>query len=206
MNATRRHNVRMLAAGTAAAVVLGTATTAVLATVGVLPGPSTSPAPSGARCQVPRLPGAVVDVTLTDMGGMRGHPNGPGPPTGDHQQWPRRGPRGMMRMFATPDAIPQGTVSLRAVNTGAWTHELVVMPLPAGQRAGQRPIGADGKIDETGSLGEASRVCASGSGDGITAGATGWTTLTLKPGRYELMCNLPGHYAAGMYTELDVTG
>jgi uncharacterized cupredoxin-like copper-binding protein len=30
-------------------------------------------------------------------------------------------------------------------------------------------------------------------------------TLDLKPGRYELLCNLPHHYAGGMYTELDVT-
>ena len=29
-------------------------------------------------------------------------------------------------------------------------------------------------------------------------------TLTLAPGRYELICNLPGHYAAGMFTELTV--
>lgn len=79
------------------------------------------------------------------------------------------------------------------------------MPLPSGQVAGQRPIGADGRIDESGGLGEASRTCAGGAGDGIAAGATGWTTLRLDPGRYELVCNLPGHYAAGMYTELDVT-
>jgi uncharacterized cupredoxin-like copper-binding protein len=30
-------------------------------------------------------------------------------------------------------------------------------------------------------------------------------TITLAPGRYELICNLPGHYAAGDYTELTVT-
>lgn len=92
-----------------------------------------------------------------------------------------------------------------AVNTGVRPHELVVLPLPAGQGIGQRPVGADRKIDETGSLGEASRTCGAGSGDGIAAGATGWTTLTLGPGRYELVCNLPGHYTSGMYTELDVT-
>lgn len=33
----------------------------------------------------------------------------------------------------------------------------------------------------------------------------GWTTLDLPAGRYELICNLPGHYAAGMYTELTVS-
>lgn len=31
-----------------------------------------------------------------------------------------------------------------------------------------------------------------------------WTTVTLAPGRYELVCSLPGHYGAGMYSELDV--
>ena len=41
--------------------------------------------------------------------------------------------------------------------------------------------------------------------DGIAPGAAGWVTLHLDPGRYELICNLPGHYAAGMYAELDVT-
>jgi uncharacterized cupredoxin-like copper-binding protein len=30
-------------------------------------------------------------------------------------------------------------------------------------------------------------------------------TLTLGPGSYELVCNLPGHYAAGMHAELDVS-
>ena len=30
-------------------------------------------------------------------------------------------------------------------------------------------------------------------------------TLTLTPGRYELLCNLPGHYTGGMYTELDIS-
>jgi uncharacterized cupredoxin-like copper-binding protein len=27
----------------------------------------------------------------------------------------------------------------------------------------------------------------------------------LAPGQYELVCNLPNHYAAGMYTRLVVT-
>jgi len=34
-------------------------------------------------------------------------------------------------------------------------------------------------------------------------GTTGWVTLHLAPGRCELICNLPGHYARGMFTELD---
>jgi uncharacterized cupredoxin-like copper-binding protein len=34
--------------------------------------------------------------------------------------------------------------------------------------------------------------------------AASWVTLTLRLGRYELVCNLPGHYAIGMHAELDV--
>ena len=40
---------------------------------------------------------------------------------------------------------------------------------------------------------------------GIAPGASGWTTVTLTPGRYELICNITGHYWTGMYTELDVS-
>lgn len=40
---------------------------------------------------------------------------------------------------------------------------------------------------------------------GIDPGAIGWVTVDLPRGAYELVCNLPGHYAAGMYTELRVS-
>jgi len=187
----RRPNLRLVVAGTLAAVVLGVASTVALAAAGAFRGP----APTGTRCAAPALAGAVVDVTLADMGGgMMG-----GPMTGGG--W--RG-MGMARVLVSRGVVPAGTVSLRVVNVGVRTHELVVLPLPAGQAAGARPVGADGRVDETGSLGEASRSCGAGAGDGITTGATGWVTLTLGPGRYELVCNLPGHYKAGMYAELDV--
>lgn len=84
-------------------------------------------------------------------------------------------------------------------------HELVVLPLAAGQQVSDRVVGGDNRVAETGSVAEASRTCGEGSGDGIEPGALGWVTVTLAPGRYELVCNLAGHYAAGMYTELRVT-
>jgi uncharacterized cupredoxin-like copper-binding protein len=118
---------------------------------------------------------------------------------------PMPGGMGMARVFANPGVVAAGTVSLRVVNQGTRTHELVVLPLPAGQAVGTRPVGGDGRVDEAGSLGEVSHTCGAGAGDGIAAGAAGWLTLTLAPGRYELVCNLPGHYAAGMYTELVVS-
>ncbi|MEV0492276.1 sulfocyanin-like copper-binding protein [Streptomyces atratus] len=193
---TQRHRTLWLViVGAAAAVVLGIATTALLATTSAhratLPPGWTIPA---ARCAAPALPGRAVDVTADDMApGMMSHA-------------PGRHPRAMMRLTAHPATIPAGTISLRVRNNGALTHEVLVIPLPAGKSVGDRPTGSDGRINETGSVGEASRNCHSGSGNGIIPGMTGWTTLTLHPGRYELVCNFPGHYAAGMYAELDVTG
>ena len=87
--------------------------------------------------------------------------------------------------------VPAGRVTLVAANRGTRPHELVVLPLPAGQPAGVRAVAADDTVDESGSLGEASRSCAAGEGPGIAAGATGWMTLDLRPGRYELVCNRP---------------
>ena len=105
-----------------------------------------------------------------------------------------------MMLRAVPHTMPAGEVSLVAENMGWGTHELLILPLAAGESAGQRAPGPDGTVDEAGSLGEASTSC--GAGDGIRAGALSWTTLTLAPGRYELICNLPNHYADGMYQEI----
>lgn len=139
---------------------------------------------SGPTCNPPALPGQPVNVVLSDMGGMMG------------------GAR-MMNVTASPSSVTSGEVPFRVWNAGMMVHELVVLPLPPGG-AGTRPVGSDGRVSEAASLGEASRTCGAGAGDGIAPGATSWATLHLDPGRYELICNLPGHYAAGMFTELDV--
>ena len=109
-----------------------------------------------------------------------------------------------MMLRAFPARVSPGEVTFVAVNRGWRTHELVVMPLAAGERAGQRVPGSDGQVDEMGSLGEASASCVAGKGEGITVGTTGWLTLTLPPGRYELICNLRNHYANGMHQLLVV--
>lgn len=154
-------------------------------------------------CTGPALPGSVVDIRLADLRSMMSGRSMMGGllSQGD---WPRFS-RGMMSLTATPTSVPAGTVSLRVTNTGYLTHELIVLPLPDGRAAGQRTVGPDGTVSETGIVGEASASCAAGPGDGISAGSTGWVSLTLPAGRYELLCNLPGHYAGGMRTELDLT-
>jgi uncharacterized cupredoxin-like copper-binding protein len=84
-----------------------------------------------------------------------------------------------------------GKVTFTATNAGKVPHEMVVIRT-------DKPEGALGKgkrVPETGSAGEIGEIKA---GDG------GKVTLTLKPGKYSLICNLPGHYALGMHTGFTV--
>lgn len=142
-----------------------------------------------AGCSVPVLAGSVVNVTATDMGGPM-----------------MRGPMmGAMRLTSDRATVAHGRVSFLVTNAGRYTHEMVILPLPGTGTAGTRPVGGDGKIDEAGSLGEASASCAEGAGQGILPRTVGWVSLDLAPGRYELVCNFPGHYSSGMYTQLTVT-
>jgi uncharacterized cupredoxin-like copper-binding protein len=138
------------------------------------------------------LPGTVAEVSLFDMGNVM---------SGTQMMGATATP---MRLVATQTSVPSGAVSFRVHNNGSRVHELIVLPLNANQQSGQRIAGAHARVDETGSRGEASHTCGSGAGDGIAAGATGWTTMTLAPGRYELLCNLAHHYNSGMYATLTV--
>jgi uncharacterized cupredoxin-like copper-binding protein len=138
------------------------------------------------------IAGRVVNVTLGDMG-MTRLMSGTAP-MGAHM---------MLRISAA--TVPAGRISLVASNMGWRTHEVVVLSLAAGAARGRRVPGVDGQVAETGSLGEASHSCGSGTGDGITSGTVSWVTVTLHPGRYELICNLPNHYVDGMYAQLVVS-
>jgi uncharacterized cupredoxin-like copper-binding protein len=179
---------RWLIAGLVTAVALGVGSVVAVAAWNGGTGVAGASAPQPA----PDLPGTVVRVTVGDMGGrMMGQGRG--------------GSRGAMFMRADHATVRSGTVSFLVTNRGSRDHELVVLPLEVDQGAGQRPIGADNRVDETASLGEASRSGGQGAGEGIAPGASGWVSLDLAPGRYELICNLPGHYAAGMDTELTVS-
>jgi uncharacterized cupredoxin-like copper-binding protein len=144
--------------------------------------PLTCSAPSGLAAQ-------TVRVTLADMGMTR-------------MMGGIASMDAHMRLIASPTTVSAGRVSLVAFNMGWRTHELVILPLTDGAIVGQRAPAADGKVAEAGSLGEASKSCSAGTGEGIRSGTTGWTTVTLAPGRYELICNLRNHYADGMHQEL----
>jgi uncharacterized cupredoxin-like copper-binding protein len=146
-----------------------------------------------ATCSPPRsLPGRVVHVMLADRGMTR--MIGGAAPMG-----------AQMTLRTSAATVPAGRISLVASNRGRRTHELVILKLAPGATADRRVPASDGKVAEISSVGEASRSCGRGIGDGITSGSVGWTTLTLTPGRYELICNLPDHYVDGMYAQLVVT-
>jgi len=178
----------------------GTVAAVLIATVALLVGGASAMAGGGGGairavggtsgppgCSAPSLPGTTVAVVVGDRGSMG---MGQAPMQAD--------------LVASPTSVPAGEVSFVVANSGAHVHELVVLPLPAGG-PGTRTTATDGTVDESQSPGEASRTCGAGTGAGIDPGTTGWVTVTLTPGRYELVCNQPWHYAAGMFDVLTVT-
>ena len=170
-----------------AAIALVTGMEAVIALVSDGTAAPVSGAYGAISCAAPTRCGTTVSVQVTDAGGMM---------TGQTPMW--------AILVASPRTVPTGSVSVSVSATGNLVHELVVLPFP-GVGPGARPTGADGTIDGSESPDEASRSCAADVGDGNAPGSTGWTTVHLAAGRYELDCDQPRHYAAGMFDVLTVT-
>ena len=98
----------------------------------------------------------------------------------------------------SPATVGAGEVTFEVTNTSKqMVHEMIVMyladptkPLPY--------IDKEFRVDEdkAGDKGEVSE---------LDPGKSGTLTVTLEPGKYLLICNVPGHYAAGQWTEFEVT-
>lgn len=178
---------RTALAAVIAAVVLVAAASTFALTGPTGPGSLWPDSTAAVPCDVPPLPGSLVDVTLADYGSaMMGG----------------RAPM-MVSVRAQPQTVKAGTVSLIVRNRGRLVHELTVMPV-ASPGPGSRITAPDGTVPEEGSFGHAETACGTGEGDGIPPGGTSWLTLELPPGQYELICNEPWHYQAGMYQILTV--
>ena len=103
-----------------------------------------------------------------------------------------------MGVKATPATAPAGIVSFEVTNTSKDTiHEMIVMYLADPSQA-LPYIAADSKVDEdkAGDKGEVSE---------LDPGKGGILTVALKPGKYLLICNVAGHFMAGMWTTFEVT-
>lgn len=94
-----------------------------------------------------------------------------------------------------PDAVDAGNINFKVTNDGKLEHEFVVIATDT--PADDLPLeGTD--VDET-AAGEVPGEIGS-----VQPGATEEVTLSLEASKYALICNLPGHYKAGQYTEFTV--
>ena len=173
-------------------------------------------APAGAADQ------STVKVFLIDMTAMFGPGGGPvagsgsgygqgygmmGPGYGQGMMGPGFGPgyggmgRGMMggmSVRTNVTSVKAGKVTFEVTNLSrSIVHEMIVVavenpnaPLPYDYNTGQIPEKQVKMLGET---------------EEMQPNAEKTVTIDLKPGAYLVICNVPGHYAAGMWTPLTVT-
>ena len=89
--------------------------------------------------------------------------------------------------------VPAGKVTFVVRNAGTMVHEFLV--LKTDKAAGALPMKGQ-RASEAGAKGEIGE---------FAAGRTKRLTLTLAPGKYVLLCNLPGHYKRGQFVSFVVT-
>lgn len=95
--------------------------------------------------------------------------------------------------FAPKDAVVKaGKVTVTAPNDGKVVHELVFLRTSADPA--HLPMDGD-DVDESTNAGEIADV---------EPGTTKTAKIKFTPGKYVMVCALPGHYKAGMYGSLTV--
>ena len=97
-------------------------------------------------------------------------------------------------------SIPAGLVDLNVTDHGPTAHELLIFQTDLAPN--KLPTGLDGRVDEGGD----GILKVFDSGDNVAVGTTKAFHTALAAGNYVLVCNLPGHYKAGMHTAFTVTG
>ncbi|MEO6608684.1 MAG: plastocyanin/azurin family copper-binding protein [Aestuariivirga sp.] len=91
----------------------------------------------------------------------------------------------------------RGKVTFNVTNLSkTMIHEMIVAPIKD-ENTALPYLDAENRVDEdkAADLGEVSE---------LDPGKTGSLTLDMKPGKYILYCNVPAHYAMGMWTILEV--
>ena len=97
----------------------------------------------------------------------------------------------------SPARLPAGAVTITVMNRGPDSHELIVVRA----RNGSLPMRADGvTINE-----EALQKVEAGALEPGEPGSVRELHVHLQPGRYELFCNMSGHFLGGMHTDVVVT-
>jgi uncharacterized cupredoxin-like copper-binding protein len=95
------------------------------------------------------------------------------------------------------DSVKSGSTTFTVDNAGPSVHEFVVFQTDLSPDA--LPQGETGDVDE-----EGEGVTHLDEIEDIGVGCTATLSLDLDAGSYVVICNLPGHYAAGMHAPLTV--
>jgi hypothetical protein len=98
------------------------------------------------------------------------------------------------RIVLTPRHIPAGPAELVVRNQGPETHELILVR----SSRSRLPLRLDGLTVNEEALHEVAAV------EGVLPKAVGRVRVHLQRGRYELFCNMAGHFMAGMHGTLVV--
>ena len=98
--------------------------------------------------------------------------------------------------ITAPRHLAPGQVRFAVANDGPDLHELILVR----DRSGTLPMRSDGlTVNE-----EALAPLELGSLEPGAPGSVRGLTVTLRPGRYEIFCNMAGHYMGGMHAVLVV--
>lgn len=108
--------------------------------------------------------------------------------------------------ISAPKRLPAGDVVFRVRNEGPDDHELLVLKQaePGGaaqeeEEEAETPLRSDGVTVDEDKLGPALVGTLEAQEPGVHE-----LHVKLGPGRYELICNMAGHYLGGMETEVEV--
>ena len=136
---------------------------------------------------------AVVKITLIDKVGAADLSKSAGFGMGMHGDMKMA----KMGINISPKVVPRGNVKFNVTNlASAFVHEVIVARVTdeneslsydaTKNKVGEETIPTLGKVGE------------------IEPSKSASMTLDLKPGKYILYCNVPGHFMAGMWTVIEV--
>jgi uncharacterized cupredoxin-like copper-binding protein len=96
------------------------------------------------------------------------------------------------KVSSSPKSVSAGKVSFNVKNKGDMEHELVI--IKTNTRASKLRVSGS-RASDKGEVGEI---------EDVAAGKSKKHSFNLKKGHYVLICNIPGHYKAGMRADFTV--
>ncbi len=141
--------------------------------------------------------GMFADLTITDSpdGSVVARTPKPepvadvGPVSGTEKEW---------AIDISSSLHEAGTTTFNLQNLGTIAHEFLVV------RSDKTSAQLVASVDATTNRIDESQLNVVNEQPEYDPGVPGMVTVNLEPGHYVLMCNIPGHYKAGMHADLDV--